>query len=116
MKLCMKIADEDCIDKEEYCEWGPDCDVTMVKENCPKYCNLCDRFKSSRPDNQQGYYILSILQKIKSIDYFNDNINFNMMTTNELIYRDCCKGVDKKFTFDQRCFGSTRQQFGYVSK
>ena len=69
MKLCMKIADEDCIDKEEYCEWGPDCDVTMVKENCPKYCNLCDRFKSSRPDNQQGYYILSILQKIKSIDY-----------------------------------------------
>jgi len=46
--------DEACIDKEEYCEWGPDCDVTMVKENCPKYCNLCDRFKSSRPDNEQG--------------------------------------------------------------
>ena len=66
MKLRIKIVDEDCIDKEEYCEWGPDCDIMMVKENCPNYCNLCDRSKSGRPDNQQGFYIYSIVQENKS--------------------------------------------------
>ena len=39
IKLNIKITGDDCKDKEEYCEWGPDCNVELVKENCPKYCN-----------------------------------------------------------------------------
>ena len=58
-----KIIGDDCMDKEEYCEWGPDCDVELVKENCPKYCNLCDGFKSSRMDDQQGLYIDNMIAK-----------------------------------------------------
>ena len=39
IKLFFKIIGNDNHDKEEYCEWGPDCNVELVKENCPKYCN-----------------------------------------------------------------------------
>ena len=61
IKFNIKITGDDCKDKEEYCEWGPDCNVELVKENCPKYCNECNGFKSIRTDDQHGIYIDKIV-------------------------------------------------------
>ena len=46
----------------------PDCNVNLVKENCPDYCNNCDIFESRRIIDQNGMYfdiIVPILNKMK---------------------------------------------------
>ena len=62
------ITVEECNDREEYCKMDPDCNVNLVKENCPDYCNNCDIFESRRIIDQNGMYfdiIVPILNKMK---------------------------------------------------
>ena len=50
----------------------PDCNVNLVKENCPDYCNNCDIFESRRIIDQNGMYfdiIVPILNKMKYVGY-----------------------------------------------
>ena len=58
------ILAKKCRDLKEYCTLNPDCEIEIVKKNCPKYCNLCEDLEFA-PRNQEGktFYVFNCISK-----------------------------------------------------
>ena len=71
------IVVKQCEDKEEYCTLNPDCELEIVKKNCPQFCNLCEEFEFARR-NQEGetFMRLIVYQKDMKIPKYNWSIEF----------------------------------------